>query len=65
MTTKKTRARRPRAKRASAKRATAKPANEILINAGDLESRVAASMIGGPMAQTLVGAPNPYLHSAS
>jgi hypothetical protein len=29
------------------------------------ESRLAASMIGGPMAQTLLGAPNPYLHSAS
>jgi hypothetical protein len=28
------------------------------------ESRMAASMIGGPMAQTLLGAPNPYLHSA-
>jgi len=28
------------------------------------ESRLAASTIGGPLAQTLIGAPNPYMHSA-
>ncbi|HHN93507.1 MAG TPA: hypothetical protein ENK17_01950, partial [Anaerolineae bacterium] len=28
------------------------------------ESRMAASMIGGPMTQTLIGAPNPYLPGA-